>query len=203
MSPISAASRRVLGAVETFVREYGRPPTLRETAREAGVRSTWTVRYHLRRLEQAGLLRMQRRASRGVVLVRDVNGIPVIGTVSAGTPMEAIENVEGYISMRDLVPEPENMFALRVKGDSMVGAGIFAGDLVFVRKQQVASPGEIVAARLGDEAVVKRLIRTEGQLWLASENPAYQPIPADGAHILGRVVAIVRRYCTPAGKSVQ
>ena len=116
--------------------------------------------------------------------------IPLVGVVTAGYPILAVENIEGYLPWDG----DEHCFALRVRGESMINAGILDGDLVVVRQQPDAVSGEIVVALLEDEATVKRLSRKNGQTWLLPENEAYQPIDGTYARILGKVMAVVRRY---------
>ena len=117
-------------------------------------------------------------------------GVPLIGVVTAGQPILAVENIEGYVPWE----AEAGCFALRVRGDSMIEAGIFDGDKVVVRPQQTAENGEIVVALLGDSATVKRLRRRSGEVWLMPENPAYDPIDGREAQILGKVKAVIREY---------
>jgi repressor LexA len=122
-----------------------------------------------------------------------VDRVPIIGNVAAGSPILAEECIEDYLAF-DTGGRSEEYFALRVRGDSMINAGIFSGDLVVVRRQQVANNGEIVVALLEDEATVKRFSRRNGHVWLLPENEDYSPIDGTYATILGRVAAVIRRY---------
>ena len=121
------------------------------------------------------------------------NQIPIVGTVAAGTPILAEECIEDYLTF-DAGGDSSQYFALRVRGESMLNAGILPDDLVVVRQQQTANNGEIVVALLGDEATVKRYSRRNGQVWLLPENEAYSPIDGHDAQILGKVAAVIRRY---------
>ena len=120
--------------------------------------------------------------------------MPLVGRISAGRPIDAIENIESSVELKDMFRGIDEIFALRVKGDSMTGAGIFEGDLVFVKKQATAVNGDIVAATINDEAVVKRFKKTETSVQLISENPKYAPIISDEVKIEGKVVGILRKY---------
>lgn len=191
---ISKSQSRVLTSITNWFKEHGHPPTLRELCRLTGLNSTWTIRYHLKKLEEAGFIKIKERLSRGILLLSNSSGIPLLGKISAGKPIDAIENIESNIELKDMFSNIDNIFALKVKGDSMTGAGIFDGDIVFVRKQAAASNGEIVAALIGDEAVIKRLNRTGNTVKLISENPKYEPIIAKDVKIAGKVVGILRKY---------
>ena len=157
-----------------------------------GLRSTASVSYHIRALQEKGLLLTPDGKGRKRAVVTNVRPgqIPVVGVVTAGMPILAIENREGALSWDG---DP-SCFALRVRGDSMINAGIFSGDPVVVRPQQTANDGQIVVARIGDEATVKRLSRKNGQVWLLPENENYDPIDGAEAEIIGLVKALVREY---------
>ncbi len=156
-----------------------------------GLRSTASVNYHLKNLQQKGMLTLgEKGRKRAIAAPQRPGQIPLIGTVTAGLPILALENREGTISWDG---DP-SCFALRVRGDSMINAGIFSGDVVVVRPQPTADDGQIVVARLEDEATVKRLRRRNGQIWLMPENEAYAPIDGTYAQIVGVVKALVREY---------
>ena len=182
----------ILDFVNRFVQENGYAPSVREIGQAVGLRSTASVSYHLQQLQVKGLLRGtgSKGTKRAVIATQRMGQIPVIGVVTAGMPILAVENQEGTM-VWDGDPE---CFALRVRGDSMVGAGILSGDKVVVRPQQTAEDGQIVVARIEDEATVKRLSRKDGQIWLLPENPAYEPIDGTFAEIIGIVKAVVREY---------
>lgn len=179
----------------TFIREYsaenGYAPSIREICAGVGLRSTASVNYHLKNLQQKGMLTLgEKGRKRAIAAPQRPGQIPLIGTVTAGLPILAFENQEGVISWDG---DP-SCFALRVRGDSMVGAGILSGDVVVVRPQPTADDGQIVVARLEDEATVKRLRRRNGEIWLMPENEAYTPIDGAYAQIIGVVKALVREY---------
>ena len=157
-----------------------------------GLRSTASVSYHLQALQAKGMLQDPgaKGRKRAIVTTQRPGQIPVVGVVTAGLPILAVENQEGTMAWEG---DP-SCFALRVRGDSMVGAGILSGDKVVVRPQQSADDGQIVVARIGDEATVKRLRRRGGQVWLMPENDNYEPIDGTEAEIIGLVKAVYREY---------
>ena len=182
----------ILDYVNQFVRENGYAPSVREIGAAVGLRSTASVSYHLQQLQAKGALLSPegKGKKRAVVTAVRPGQIPVVGVVTAGIPILALENQEGTIAWEG---DPK-CFALRVRGDSMVGAGILSGDKVVVRPQQTARDGQIVVARIGDEATVKRLWRRNGEVWLMPENENYEPIDGREAEIIGLVKAVVREY---------
>ena len=192
MPRTSNKAELILEFVNTFTRENGFAPSVREIGTAVGLRSTASVSYHLQQLQQKGLLLSPgaKGRKRSFVTAQRPGQIPLIGTVTAGIPILAFENQEGSISWDG---DP-SCFALRVRGDSMIGAGIHSGDLVVVRPQQSADDGQIVVARIGDEATVKRLSHRNGQVWLLPENDAYDPIDGSEAELVGLVKALVRYY---------
>lgn len=194
MNTISTAQKRVLDSITDWLKENSHPPTLRELCRKSGLKSTWTIRHHLKKLEEAGYLKLKEGLSRGIFLKRKNTGIPLLGKISAGKPIEAIENVEDTIDLNYMFSNIDNIFALKIKGDSMINAGIFDGDIVFVKKQSTAVTGDIVAAIIDDEATVKRFKKTESGVRLIPENPKYEPITAKNIKIAGKVVGIIRKY---------
>ena len=179
----------ILAFLRAFTDENGYPPTVREIMQAVGLKSTATVHYHLSELDRAGEISVSGSKNRAISVPRQ-SGVPVIGVVTAGQPILAVENIEGYLPYAG----GEGCFALRVRGDSMIEAGIFDGDKVVVRQQQTADHGDIVVALIGDEATVKRLSRKNGEVWLMPENPAYSPIDGREAVILGKVRAVIREY---------
>lgn len=192
MGRISNKREEIFQYVTAFIRENGYPPSVREIGSAVGLQSTATVYYHLSALKEAGLIRMDEQKKRAISVpgAAPAGRIPVVGVVTAGVPILAVENIEGYIPWDG----DESCFALRVRGDSMIGAGILSGDTVVVRPQQTAENGEIVVALLEDSATVKRLSRKNGQIWLLPENPAYDPIDGTHAQLLGKVKAVIREY---------
>ena len=175
--------------------EQGYAPSVREICDAVGLKSPSTVHFHLKRLQERGLIEKGDCKGRAIVLVgrTERNRIPVLGDVAAGSPILAEECIDDYLAF-DCNGREDEYFALRVRGESMLNAGILPGDLVVVRRQQTAQNGEIVVALLGDEATVKRLSRKNGEIWLLPENDDYQPIDGTHASLLGKVTAVVRQY---------
>jgi len=190
MPRTSDKSERILSFVNEFVQENGFAPSVREIGAAVGLRSTASVSYHLNQLQEKGLLQSPgaKGRKRAIVTARRPGQIPVVGVVTAGLPILAVENQEGTICWDG---DP-TCFALRVRGDSMINAAILDGDMVVVRPQQSADDGQIVVARIGDEATVKRLSRKNGQVWLLPENEAYDPIDGSEAELIGLVKAVIR-----------
>ena len=192
MARTSNKADEILEYVNAFVQENGYAPSIREIGAAVGLRSTASVSYHIQCLQNKGLLVSPQAKGRKRAIATNVRPgqIPIIGVVTAGVPILAVENQEGTMAWDG---DP-NCFALRVRGDSMVGAGILSGDKVVVRPQQTASDGQIVVARIEDEATVKRLSLRNGQVWLMPENDNYEPIDGRNAQIIGLVKAVVREY---------
>ena len=192
MPRTSNKSQLILEFVNAFVQENGFAPSVREIGAAVGLRSTASVSYHLQQLQEKGLLLAPggKGRKRAIVTAQRPGQIPVVGVVTSGIPILALENQEGTIAWEG---DPK-CFALRVRGDSMVGAAILDGDMVVVRPQQNADDGQIVVARIGDEATVKRLRRRNGEIWLMPENDAYAPIDGRDAEIIGLVKAVIRSY---------
>ncbi len=182
----------ILNYVNQFVQQKGYAPSVREIGAAVGLRSTASVSYHLQQLQAKGMLLSPDAKGKKRAIVTSVRPgqIPVIGVVTAGLPILAFENQEGTMAWDG---DP-NCFALRVQGESMIGAGILDGDRVIVRPQSTADNGQIVVALIGDEATVKRLSCKEGKIWLLPENPAFDPIDGTDAQILGLVKGVFRTY---------
>jgi repressor LexA len=184
----------------TRIRNY--PPSVREIGEAVGLSSSSTVHNHLNQLERRGLIRRDPSKSRTVQLVADEEvdtkrrgalAVPVVGNVAAGVPITAEQNVEDHLVVSGDVAQ-EGWFFLRVRGDSMINAGILDGDLVLVRLRPEAPDGTIVVALVDDEATVKRLHRGNGEIRLVAENPDYEPIVANHATLVGAVRGVVRLY---------
>lgn len=192
MPRTSNKSEKIIEFVRQFSQENGYPPSIREIGAAVGLRSTASVSYHLQQLQDKGLLQSPggKGRKRATVTAQRGGYIPVVGVVTAGVPILAVENQEGQLPWDG---DPE-CFALRVRGDSMIGAGILNGDKVVIRPQQTAEDGQIVVALIGDEATVKRLRRKDGQILLMPENDAYSPIDGSDAQLIGLVKAVVREY---------
>ena len=194
MKKISETQSKVLNCIVEWVKIHDYPPTLRELSKLTGLKSTWTIRYHLNNLQASGYLKLKKGLSRGIVLLNNVFSIPVLGNISAGKPVDAVENIEGYVDLSNMFKDQKDMFALRIKGDSMTDAGIFEGDIAFIKKQASAQDGDIVAALIGTEALVKTFFLTKSGVKLVPANAKYQPIITKDAQIIGKVVGIVRKY---------
>ncbi|MBI1799375.1 MAG: transcriptional repressor LexA [Candidatus Eisenbacteria bacterium] len=196
-------AHEILGFIRRFAREHGFPPTIREIGVEFGISSTNGVRFYLKMLEKAGYLKRCGKISRGLVPVTPGGavssapsfGYPLLGTVAAGQPILAEESFDGSLDPRDVFGDPRGMFALRVRGDSMIEAGIFEGDYVVVRQQEAASAGEIIVALVEDDATVKYFHPRRGSIELVAANPKYQPIVVSSGmnfRILGVVRGVMR-----------
>ena len=192
MPRTSDKAQLILNYVNEFIQENGYSPSVREIGAAVGLRSTASVSYHLQALQAKGLLQDPgaKGRKRAIVTTQRPGQIPVVGVVTAGLPILAVENQEGTMAWEG---DP-SCFALRVRGDSMINAGIMSGDKVVVRPQQTANDGQIVVARIGDEATVKRLRRRNGEIWLMPENDNYDPIDGSEAEIIGLVKAVYREY---------
>jgi len=207
--------QEVFNFIVAYIETHGYPPTIREMQEGLGIGSLRGVTIHLDALHKKGFIERMGgkngpRTSRGIRILARVEGrqkdedagimrLPLIGTIAAGTPLLATQNIE------DIIPIPSalvrggvgNCFLLRVQGESMTGAHILPGDLVIIQPQQAAENGEIVAARIGEEATVKRFSRHGNRIELQAQNPNYAPIPlrkADNAAIIGKVVGLLRGY---------
>ena len=191
MPRTSNKAQLIVDYVNQFVQENGYSPSVREIGAAVGLRSTASVSYHLQALQEKGLLQAPgaKGRKRAIVTTLRPGQIPVVGVVTAGLPILAVENQEGTLTW-----DAPGCFALRVRGDSMVGAAILSDDLVIVRPQNYADDGQIVVARIEDEATVKRLRRRNGEIWLMPENENYEPIDGTHAEIIGIVKAVVREY---------
>ena len=192
MPRTSDKAAKILEFVNEFIQENGYAPSVREIGAAVGLRSTASVSYHIQALQEKGLLNApgQKGRKRALSTGNRPGQIPVIGVVTAGIPILAFENQEGTMAWDG---DP-SCFALRVRGDSMINAGILDGDKVVVYPQPTAMDGQIVVARIGDEATVKRLSRKHGEVWLMPENDAYEPIDGREAELIGLVKAVVREY---------
>jgi repressor LexA len=190
-----------------YVDEHGYPPTVREIGEAVGLASPSTVHAHLANLERAGLIKRDPTKPRALELRREpkpepsptenFHRLPLVGEIAAGGPLLAEQNVEDYVAVPEPLARGGDEFLLRVKGDSMVNAGILVGDIVVVHRQPTAQNGEIVVALAGqdesaDEATVKRFFREDGRVRLQPENDALEPIYADHVQVLGKVTGVFR-----------
>lgn len=210
MEKLSKMQQRVYDYIVAFIDEKGYAPSVREIGEALGLRSPSTVHFHIKHLQELGLIEKGAGKGRAIALRREAaptppadvwqeeadaraGRVPLLGSVAAGSPILAQECVEDYITF-DTGGRSGEHFALRVRGESMLGLGILPDDLVIVRRQSNANNGEIVVALIGEEATVKTYSRKNGHLWLLPANPDYQPIDGQEAQILGRVVAVLRQY---------
>ena len=198
--------RQILDFLMKYVDAHGYPPTVREIGEAVGLASPSTVHAHLANLERAGHLRRDPTKPRAIELRRepkaplaaDVHRLPLVGEVAAGGPLLAEENIEDYVAVPEPLSRGGEEFLLRVKGDSMVNAGILDGDIAVVQRQQEARDGEIVVALAGDdesadEATLKRFFKEDGRVRLQPENDALEPIYAEHVQILGKVTGVFRQ----------
>ncbi len=191
MKPLTSKQRAVYDCIVKNIEDNGFPPTVREICAQLGMSSPSTAQLHINTLEKHGLITRDGSKNRAIRLVEKPNrGIPLVGTVTAGVPILAVEQLEGYLPYE--MPDDGDYFALRVRGDSMINAGILDGDKVVVRQQPSADSGTIVVAMIEDEATVKRFKIIDGHPWLLPENEAYDPIDAVRAVILGKVKMVLR-----------
>ena len=204
MENITARQRRILEFIRETVQGRGYPPTVREIGEAVGLTSSSSVHAQLANLERQGLLRRDPTKPRAMELQGPRRGrpnavsVPLVGKISAGAPVLADQNIEEFLAVPADFASEQDHFALRVAGDSMVGAGILDGDVVVVRRQDSADDGDVVAAMMPgpaeDEATIKRLGRHNGRAVLIPENPSMEPFDLpEGGTILGRVVAVLRK----------
>ncbi len=197
---LTKRQQEIFDFIRRYGAEHGYPPTVRDIGKAIGLTSSSTVHAHLANLEKAGLLRRDPTKPRALEVLVDKAkeivapaGLPLVGQVAAGSPILAEENIEEYVSVPDLAGGDEGEFVLRVKGESMIDAGIFDGDYVIVRRQETASDGEIVVALVGEEATVKRFFKESDHVRLQPENKTLDPIRSRDVTILGRVVGVCRK----------
>ena len=205
---LTGRQREIFDFLSEYVRERGYPPTVREIGEEVGLASPSTVHAHLANLERAGLIKRDPTKPRALELVGRDRGassadskllsLPLVGEIAAGGPLLAEENVEDYLEVPELLAAGGADFLLRVKGESMIQAGILDGDYVVVRKQQDARNGDVVVALAGedeaaDEATVKRFFREADRIRLQPENDALEPIYASHVQVLGKVIGVFRQ----------
>jgi repressor LexA len=197
---LTKRQREIFDFVRRYSGEHGYPPTVRDIGKAIGLTSSSTVHAHLSNLEKLGLLKRDPTKPRAIEVLVDrakavvaPGGLPLVGQVAAGTPVLAEENIEEYVPVPEIAGGDEGEFVLKVKGDSMIGAGIFEDDYVVVRPQDTAANGEIVVALVGDEATVKRFFRETDHVRLQPENDALEPIVSRDVTVLGRVVGVCRR----------
>lgn len=210
MAQMTKMQQKIYDYIAQTLAQQGYPPSVREIGDAVGLKSPSTVHFHLKHMEEMGVINKSGRKGRAITLAQPAadtaiapeapqeveppaGRVPIVGTVAAGTPILAQECIEDYLTF-DTGGRDGEYFALRVRGESMLNAGILPGDLVVVHQQQEAHNGEIIVALIEDEATVKRLRRKDGQVWLMPENDAYSPIDGRSASILGKVSAVIRTY---------
>ena len=217
MSKRAEMQQRIYQFLLSYLAEHGYAPSIRDICDAVGLKSPSTVHFHLKNLAELGYIEKSAFKGRAIVPVNreavktaepqpqpqvekaaelpaaEPAQVPIVGNVAAGSPILAQECIEDYLTF-DTGGREGEYFALRVRGESMLGLGILPGDLVVVHQQQTARNGEIVVALLEDEATVKTFSRKDGKIWLLPANPDYQPIDGTNCTIMGKVVAVVRQY---------
>jgi repressor LexA len=199
---LTKRQQEIFDFIKKYSARYGYPPTVRDIGKAVGLASSSTVHAHLSNLEKVGLLRRDPSKPRAIELLdRTVdamksvvrpNGLPLVGQVAAGQPILAEENIEEYVTVPEIAGGEEGEYILRVRGESMIDAGILEGDYVVVRPQDTATDGEIVVALVGEEATVKRFFREDDHIRLQPENKSMEPIRSREVRVLGRVVGVFR-----------
>jgi repressor LexA len=189
----------ILEFIKSEINHKGYPPSVREICNAVGLKSTSTVHGHLARLEKKGLIRRDPTKPRAIEILDDnynkkeMIDVPIVGSVAAGTPILAVENIEDKFPLpSDYFPYSGKMFILQVKGESMIGCGILNGDYLVVEQQATANNGDIVVALVEDSATVKRFFKEDGHIRLQPENPVMDPIIVNNCAILGKVVGLFR-----------
>lgn len=194
MADMNPKALQILDYIRDRIDE-GLPPSVREICAALDIKSTSTAHKYLGELRERGLIEKGDRLNRAITLPDDRNlRVPLVGTVTAGQPILAVEEIEGYIPYRSRSLHSRDLFALRVRGESMINAGILDGDIVIIRRTPAAENGDIVVALVEDEATVKRFYKEKGHYRLQPENDTMEPIIVDSVAILGRVVSLIREY---------
>ena len=206
---LTKRQQEIFDFIKRYSSQHGYPPTVRDIGKAVGLTSSSTVHAHLANLEKLGMLRRDPSKPRAIEMLdraaRDVGsavqgaigkvvspGLPLVGAVAAGQPILAEENIEEYVQVPQAAGGEDGEYVLRVRGDSMIDAGILEGDFVVVRPQDTASDGEIVVALVGEEATVKRFFRESDHIRLQPENATMEPIRTTDVQVMGRVVGLFR-----------
>jgi repressor LexA len=194
----------ILRYIESYIRDQGYPPTIREIGEQFEITAKGAYD-HLKAIEKKGFIKCEKNRSRAIELLKTSDGgmpipsgqvvsVPMVGRVAAGMPILADENVDEYLAFpRSMVPD-EGIFALRVAGDSMKDAGIYDGDIAVIHKQEVAQNGDIVVALIEDEATLKYFYKEKKKVRLQPANKAYKPIMAQDVHVIGKLVGLYRQF---------
>ncbi len=199
---ISKKQSEILRFMKDYILDKGYPPSVREMCSGVNLKSTSSVHSHLETLEKNGYIRRDPSKPRAIEIVddefnlgrREVVNVPMVGTITAGEPILAVENIDGYFPLLPEYMPKSDTFMLKVKGESMINAGIFDGDQILVQKQNVANNGDIVAAMIEDEVTVKTFYFEDGYYRLQPENDNMDPIYSDSISILGKVIGLFRMF---------
>jgi repressor LexA len=202
---LTKRQQEIFDYIKRYSADHGYPPTVRDIGKAVGLASSSTVHAHLANLEKLGLIRRDPTKPRAIELmdraldpIRKLGdlirpeGLPIVGAVAAGSPILAEENIEEYVQVPDAAGGNTGEYVLRVRGESMIDAGILEGDYVVVRPQETATDGEIVVALVGEDATVKRYFREADHIRLQPENQTMEPIRTRDARVIGRVVGLFR-----------
>ena len=190
----------VYNFIKLQIKEKGYPPSVREICKAVGLSSTSSVHFHLKRLEKEGLIKRDSSKTRAIEIVdptskKEVINVPIVGTIAAGNPILAIENIEDVFPLPiDYVKNTKDLFMLKVSGESMIEAGILDGDLAIIEKTDSANNGDIVVALIDNEATLKRFFKESSYIRLQPENKSMKPIILEDCKVLGRLVGIYRKY---------
>ncbi len=197
---LTSKQQEILDFIKLEISTKGYPPSVREICVAVGLRSTSTVHGHLERLEKRGIIRRDPTKPRAIEILDDsastkeVIDVPIIGSVAAGQPILAVENVEDNFPVPvDYFPSKNQLFMLQVKGESMTGCGIMNGDYLIVEQQPTAENGDIVVALIDDSATVKTFYKEKDHIRLQPENPSMEPIIVEDCSILGKAVGLFRK----------
>ena len=204
MSNLEFTLAKLYNEISKFLDKNGYPPTVREMCNIMGVKSSSTIFYYLEKLEAQGKIKKSNNKNRAIELVKDyveediksnenVNKIPLLGDVAAGTPIMAFENYDEVYEISTNLFNSSNLFMLTIKGESMINAGIFSGDKVVVKKQSSANNGDIVVAMINGNATVKRYYKEDSRIKLKPENDTMEPIYSTEVTILGKVIGLIRQ----------
>lgn len=195
MKPLTKSQQKVYDYIRECAQD-SRVPSVREICSVTGLKSTSTVHLHLKTLEERGLIQRHKGLNRSIRLSGSEKSaqIPIMGRVTAGLPILAVEDVEGYVPVSESLRRGRELFALRVCGESMINAGIMDGDIAIIHRTPTADNGDIVVALIEDEATVKRFFKENGHFRLQPENDSFEPIIVEEIALLGKLVAIYRNY---------